>query len=79
MHMLLHKLTYVVNLPTEGGGGQKLAKSCLRCLWMVPFGRHELLQPLSNPRMVCDTVINLNGARWKNLKRKGIYEKISRV
>ena len=32
MPMLFHKLTYVVNLPTDhtdGGGGQKFAKSCL--------------------------------------------------
>ena len=27
----------VVNLPTEGGGGQKLVKSCLSSLWMVPY------------------------------------------
>ena len=36
MPMLLHKLRYVVNLSTEGGGGQNLVKSCLQSLWMAP-------------------------------------------
>ena len=32
--------TFYVNLssgPCEGGGGQKLAKSCLRSLWVPPM------------------------------------------
>ena len=46
MLMLLHKL--VVNLLTEGGGGQKLTKYCSRSLWMPPSSISE-----TNRKFVC--------------------------
>ena len=68
MPILLYKLSLCSKLAYGGGGGQKLAKSCLRSLWMVP------------KRVGC-ALVNLNRSLiWSQyMQGQGLYECIEYI
>ena len=71
MSMLLHKLMYIVNLSTEGKGGQKSFKSCLCstyivCLWLLSI---FLERKIKCTVWISETVLEKICVNWNKSKK----------
>ena len=86
--MVLHKLTYVVNLSMKGEGGQKSSKFCLRSLWTAPkqpiqLEKYHFTPPsplfmyvMSSPIYYSRlTTTFINGVRMGRVRGTGFFSK----